>query len=126
MKKIQSGEGASDFGTVEKGGQPPLADWEKELLDQALPGAAPLHEAAVAAGGCDATPGYLQRYMQNQAIWPGPIPPIIDPSKVFPMPAPLDEKWVTDVIHDNWRASRDQSGFPHWIINAARIIVAGK
>lgn len=126
MKKIQSGDGASDFGTVEKGGQPPLADWEKELLSQALPGAAPLHEATIAVGGCDATPGYLQNQHQP---WLGPIPTIIDSSTMISpltLPVPLDEQWVIDVIYDNWLGTSRTSGFPHWIANAARIIVAGK
>lgn len=106
MKKIQSGEGASDFGTVEKKAEneteAPLADWERELLDQAEP-----IFGKVMASDLASSLASLR---------------VAEPTVV----APLTEKWVTDVIYNNWVDSHDSHGFPHWIANAAQIIVAGR
>lgn len=109
VRKIESGEGASDFGTTEKASPQDALAAARQALET----------ANVAAGGCDATPfGYPPI---------GPVP-VYSSNSWPPEPTtmPVTKEWVADVIHTHWEPNRNAKGFPWWIQAAAEIIAAGR
>jgi hypothetical protein len=123
MKKVQSGEGATDLGSVEKQYEPPLDYQKQEIINVKIGD----------SGQTIPLPSNVHMYHDDGAITleSGPMPaaaPDYRDGYEVTVVKTISVDDVVDIIYANWVVTAGHTfnnTFPRWIQHAAEAIVGG-